>query len=109
MPTIEELLEELSQLDVGFYCHHTTAYGSAEIPLSPSGVMGYRRDPAGFVAAHYGISKANYLAWHVAGYSVLCAGTTKAGRPCKNVVEGGSALGPREWVALQGSYCHLHY
>lgn len=108
MPTVEELIAELTQLDVHFYCHHAAEYGGRDVVLSPRDLLAYRRDPTGFLAGHYGVSKADYLGWHQSNYSVICAGRTQAGKACKNFVEGGNAVGPKEWAVLQGNYCHLH-
>lgn len=108
MPTVEELIEELTQLDVHFHCQHAAPHGGADVFLSPKDLLAYRQDPTGFLARHYGVSKQNYLGWHQSNYSVTCAGHTQAGKACRNIVEGGNAVGPKDWANLQGNYCHLH-
>jgi hypothetical protein len=108
MKNISQILGALVQLDVGFYCTHPSYGGRSTIPLPPEHLLLYAQDPVGYLASYYRISKAQYLAWHQSSYSVRCAGKTRAGRPCKNVVEGGSGVEPRRWVELQGSYCHVH-
>lgn len=108
MTDISQIVGELAQLDVGFYCTHPTYSGKATIQLSPKNLLLYAQDPVGYLSSYYQISKAHYLAWHQSSYSVLCAGKTRAGKPCKNVVEGGSGVEPHRWVELQGSYCHVH-
>jgi len=108
MKDISQIVEELTQLDVGFYCTHPTYGGQATISLSPQNLLLYVQDPVSYLASYYKISKADYLAWHQSGYSVLCAGKTRAGKPCKNVVESGSGVEPRRWLELQGSFCHVH-
>lgn len=108
MTDISKVVKELTQIDVGFYCTHEAPGGQATVPLSSESVLHYAKDPVGYLAAYYGMSKAEYLAWHQSEYSVYCAGTTRAGKPCKNIVEGGFCVDARRWMELHGSYCHVH-
>ena len=108
MTDIAQIVGELAQLDVGFYCTHQNQWGQATVPLSTQELLQYAQDPVGYLAAYYKVSRDQYLAWHRSNYTVLCAGKTRAKRPCKNIVEGGNGVTPRQWVDLQGSYCHVH-
>ena len=105
---IQQFVEHLAQLDVEFACSHPNYGGRRTVPLSPQQLLRYVQDPVGYLAAYYGISKAQYLGWHRDNYTALCAGTTRAGKPCKNAVSGGCSVEPDRWVELQGEYCHVH-
>ena len=108
MENIEQAIKVLDQIDVGFYCTHEAPGGGTTVPLSLEEVLKYAKDPVGYLASRYGMSKSEYLAWHESEYTVHCAGKTRIGKPCKNVVEGGYGVEPQRWLELRGGYCHVH-
>jgi hypothetical protein len=105
---MEQFVERMAQLDVGFYCTHQSYGGQTTVPLSEQQLLSYLQDPVGYLAEYYGVSKQQYLAWHQANYSATCVGKTREGSICKNVVEGGANVTPKRWVELHGSYCYVH-
>ena len=108
MTEIEKFIKTLTENSVGFYCTHTTFDGECTIHLAPAQIVTYLKDPPSYLAHHYGITREQYIGWHQSNYSVRCAGKTAKGKPCQNIVENGHFTNPKEWVALQGSYCHVH-
>ncbi|WP_346798086.1 hypothetical protein R5M92_04200 [Halomonas sp. Bachu 37] len=77
--------------------------------LPAEDVPRYCADPAGYLAKHYRITRAEYLAWHDTGYNVQCATIRENGKRCRNIVDNGHAVGsPNDWAYLQGSICHVH-
>jgi hypothetical protein len=58
----------------------------------------YNRDPDGFAAEHFGLTKPEYRDWVIQEGHALCGTRTKAGKPCRNfVTRHGSE--PAEWKA----------
>lgn len=108
MSDITSTLEKLAELDVGFYCSHPDEAGAGSLYLSVPELVQYAKDPVGYLAAYYKVSKDQYLAWHRSDYMVVCSAKTGANKPCKNIVSGGNQAPLHQWVELQGSYCHVH-
>lgn len=82
--------------------------GGETIYLNTGDVDRYVRDPDGFAAEHFGLSKSDYREWVFHGGHALCAAQTKAGKPCRNFVtrHGTDAA---EWKAAHRSeYCGSH-
>lgn len=68
----------------------------------------YNRDPDGYAAAHFGISKANYVEWVEHEGMPLCGATTRAGNLCKQPV-GPTNLPAQVWVSRHREvYCKTH-
>ena len=108
MTDLKNLIKTLSENDIGFYCSHPAPGGSRTLHLSPEQLLSYMQDPVAYLAQIYGVTRQQYLGWNQSDYSVKCAGKTSAGKSCKNTVPNGSFTEPKEWVSLQGSYCHVH-
>ena len=108
MTDIEKFIKTLVENDVSFSCSHPDHSGQRTFHLSPEQLLIYLQDPPAYLARRYGVTRQQYLEWHQSDYSVKCSGKTAKGKPCKNTVENGSFTEPKEWVALQGSYCHVH-
>lgn len=108
MKTLNDLIEDLAALGVGFTCSHAGPSGTITLPLAPGDVIAFKNDPNAVIAAHYGVSVADLANWYRSDYSVHCAGNTKSGHACKNIVENGHRVSPARWAALAGSCCHLH-
>jgi hypothetical protein len=104
-----EVIKDLASKDVGFYASHDIPGGQATVHLTAQQVLEYAADPVSYLAAHYGVSRGDYLEWHQSGYRVVCCGFTKAGKPCKATVPGLSIVGdPKTWVQGQGGRCTAH-
>lgn len=108
MQGIEQFIKHLAERDIKFVAEHANPYGWAQVYIPAADLPRYVADPPAFLATHYGVMRHQYLAWHESEHTVRCAGHTKAGKPCKNVVPNGVAVPPATWVSLQGSFCHLH-
>lgn len=108
LSNIAASIEELAQLDVKFLCEHSGPAGKVAVALSKDQVLQYVKDPVGFLAEHYGVSKQDYLEWHRSGYIVRCAGITGKGKRCMAVIAGGSGLEPAQWAAMKGGKCRAH-
>lgn len=87
---------------------HPGPGGTCTIPLSVEDVEAFRADGAAVIARHYGVTRAQYLAWCEEQFSVQCVANTKVGKRCRNVVLGGTSVMPGEWVRLHGGYCASH-
>lgn len=107
-PDYSLVAQQLSHLGVGFYCTHPHYAGEVTVALPAADLAEYARDPVLYLAKHYGLSRSQYLAWHESNYSVTCASTTRSGKPCRNIVEGGHSVEPARWRELQGTHCHRH-
>ena len=105
---LTHVLRYLHTLDITLIVHHDGPSGPWSVTLRQQDWLPYIADPAGFVAKHYGVSKHEYLQWHQEGYCVRCAGTTKAGKRCKKIVEGGTNVTPAEWAQRTGAMCAAH-
>ncbi len=103
---IADAVKKLGQLDIGFYCTHDDYAGARFITLTEEQVLQYAEDPVGYLAKFYGVTKDEYLGWHRSGYRVQCAGKTRSGKRCRGSVA--RNIEPKEWAALQGSFCHQH-
>ena len=109
MSEIQTVIRKLVELDVGFYAKHDTPSGQATVHLSGEDLVAYAADTVGFLAKHYGVSKADYLGWHESNYCVICASKTVKGKACKATVTGLSMVeNPRVWAEHQGAYCFTH-
>lgn len=107
--TPAEVIKRLAAEGIGFTASHDGPAGKVTIRLSPSQTAMYWDDPPSALAEVYGVTRAQYLAWHSAGYVVQCAARTAKGRQCRNPVQGGHLVeSPAQWVALQGGYCLIH-
>jgi len=107
--SIAQLVDDLASKQVGFYAYHDNPFGQATVPLTSVEVAEYANDPVSYLARHYGVTRDAYLAWHSSNYNVLCAGFTKAGKPCKNIVPGLSLVAdPKVWSDGQGRHCAHH-
>lgn len=104
----DELIGALEELHVRLVYSHPCEHGAKEVFIPPREIKRYVEDPVLWLAAHYGVTRTQYLDWHESGYSLRCAGLTSRGKPCRNIVEGGSLVGIGRWLELQGEYCHVH-
>jgi hypothetical protein len=84
------------------------AAGGETLYLSDEEVSRYNDDPDGFAAAHFGLSRIDYIEWLACYGAPLCKHRTKTGDLCRNQVDG-MQVDPQKWRALhrQGS-CSSH-
>ena len=68
----------------------------------------YNADPDAFAAAHFGLSKIEYLQWLDREGAPLCGERTKSGDLCRNLT-GGFQLNAAKWKARHRSFaCVAH-
>ena len=103
-----ELLKKLKELGVTFGISVPSQWGQETHIAKPEELLTLIKDPVAVFAGHYGVSKAEYLAWASEEFSVHCSGKTSKGKQCKNIVPGGSNVSPSKWVEFQGEYCTVH-
>lgn len=108
MKDIEQSIEYLKNQGVKFYIEQSHQFGCETIFLSQQALVEYLDDPIGFWAKDNGVSKENYLNWSNENFSVICCATTKAGKRCKKIVNGGQFVSAQKWIEMQGSYCSVH-
>jgi hypothetical protein len=65
-------------------------------------------DKATVYAKAHGTAKEQNLAWESDNYSVICAGKTKSGNRCRNLVREGYMVYPDVWLRRQVEYCSVH-
>lgn len=105
----EPSFDEMVDKGIGFYISHIGPSGHYTVPISAEHVSIYCMDPPAYLAGYYGVTRSEYLEWHSSEYSVQCAGKRKDGKRCRGIVPGGFCVEkPKEWVRLQGEYCHVH-
>lgn len=66
------------------------------------------RDPVGFRAVLCGVTRAQYLDWTAAHFSVQCSAMTVKCKRCKCIVTAGGDVSAQKWVEMQGMYCPIH-
>ncbi|NNH19245.1 hypothetical protein HLB01_09400 [Bordetella trematum] len=108
MQDIEKFIKYLVERDITFLWGNLGPQGWEKMPVSPEELPRYLSDPPAFLAQKRGVLRQQYLDWHDSNFNVYCAGRTKAGKPCKNLVPGGGAVSPARWVEMQGGFCSLH-
>lgn len=107
--TPAEVINRLAAEGIAFTAYHDGPAGKVTVRLSPDQAARYWDDPPAAMAEAHGVTRAQYLTWHSAGYVVQCAARTTSGRQCRNPVQGGHLVAsPAQWVALQGGYCLIH-
>jgi hypothetical protein len=86
-----------------------TPWGSEPVTIAEQQVSEYQRDPDGFAAAYFALSRDEYQRWIERNGVALCGGTTKSGKPCSNPLTGGYQLKANEWKARhRAEYCKTH-
>lgn len=82
--------------------------GGETIHLRADEVEPYNRDPDGFAAEYFGLTKREYREWVIQEGHALCGAHTKAGRLCRNfVTKHGSEAS--EWKAANRTeFCSSH-
>jgi hypothetical protein len=108
MKDIEQAVHELDRLGVIFTVTHEGPGGIERLVVTGPQLVAYARDPQSWLASHYGVSRHDYLDWHVDRYTAFCSCKTSSDRPCRNTVPGGKGVSPRRWAELQGSKCAAH-
>jgi len=83
-------------------------YGQIDYVATPEEVMLFFSDPDALFAKVHEVSKSEYRDWVESDFTAYCSGTTRAGRPCRNQVNGGYYVPIKKWLALQGQYCTVH-
>lgn len=99
------LLERLQELGVSF---SMSMPGETRF-LSPEDLADLLRSRDGLIRRVFGFSEAEFEEWNERRGEVPCSGTTKSGKPCRNVVS--SYVHPiSEWVRLRNSNprCRSH-
>jgi hypothetical protein len=73
-----------------------TASGGTEFELvGPKAMAKFNRDPDGYAAALFGLSRGDYREWVALRGVPLCGCATKAGRPCAGIA--GPQLDSVDW------------
>lgn len=68
----------------------------------------FNADPDSYVAKHVGLTKSDYLEWVRLDGAPLCAGQTKNGQDCKNLI-GHIQMSANEWFNThREGYCKAH-
>jgi hypothetical protein len=106
--TVDQLLGGMEEHRLTVLYAHPNETGTKEVSIPCTQLPAFLANPVTWLANHYQVSRAQYLAWHESGYTVRCAGSTSRAKPCRNAVEGGSIVDLTRWVELQGEYCHVH-
>lgn len=103
-----ELLQQLQALGTEFTVSAPAPYGNTHFTCSPADLLKLLDDKDAFLANCYGVTKSDYLACLANEFTARCIAKTAKGRQCSNSVENGTGLHPKDWVAKQGEYCHIH-
>lgn len=82
--------------------------GQQTYVATPEDVLMFMEDPDSLYAKVYGVTKAEYRDWIDDLFTAYCAAKTRAGRQCRNAVQGGYGVSAKRWVELQGEYCGVH-
>lgn len=82
--------------------------GGKDIYIAPADIVLYLRDPDGFAAEHFGLTKLEYIEWVTLDGAALCAARKRGGDLCRNVVSS-AQLDPVEWKKRhRRGCCHAH-
>ena len=82
--------------------------GAENIYLDDADVPKYNADPDGFAAAHYGLSKLEYIEWVSCDGAPLCRHRTKTGDLCRNMT-GRVQMKAADWRGRHRQfYCASH-
>ena len=93
---------------VEYAANLVTPWGSGTVVLTEQQVSDYQRDPDGFAAAHFGLTRDEYREWLELDGAAKCGAKTKAGKPCDNFISR-TQLDSQKWKALHRSeYCPTH-
>src|SRR5262245_6698521 len=106
--TAAELMAALEHHGIRLYVGVPAPYGGEEVSIPPGELLTFLADPRCFIAAHYGMTVAEYIDWSGFYFSVRCAARTRAGRRCRNIVTGGHQCAAADFLRLRGSYCIVH-
>jgi hypothetical protein len=106
--TLRQSIQQLSSLGVSFLVSHNAPGGQCTVYVTGDQLGDYAEDPDGWLAAHYGVARDDYLAWQAAKFVMLCGATTSKGRPCEHVARNGNGVMPKQWVAVSGARCAVH-
>ena len=106
---LTKCVNALAAAGIGFIASHRAPGGQVTVEVSLNDVTAFIQDSDAFWGAYYKVTARQFRLWQDTQYSVVCAGHTARGNPCKSIIAGGSKLtDPRRWVELQGNYCHVH-
>lgn len=108
--TLQAVVTELEARGIGFSVNGLMALSGIDgrITLSSSDVHEFLADPEHFIASAYGVSKADYIAFKNED-PLRCAATTRKGRQCKHLVNGGGGqIDIKTYAKLRGGYCAIH-
>ncbi len=105
-----QVIKELLENGVGMTISVPTNGGGCFTSLiqDPNEVLDYIENRDAYFARVHGCSLREYLLWKADNYSVVCSATTSKGKPCKQIVRGGSDVDVKRWRELQGEYCWVH-
>ncbi|MCU8061699.1 hypothetical protein L5L91_13225 [Shewanella sp. SM55] len=107
METVD-LLKRMQELGASFSISVPAPFGTQIFVCGPWDMIELIEDQAALHAKCYGVSKEEYLRCVEEEFCLRCAGITSKGNRCKNIVEDGTGILPKEWAERQGEYCHLH-
>lgn len=93
-----EILRTLHQKGIAFIANVPTVLGGRDLIMGPEDAAAFASDPEAIAAKHFGVSRDVYVEWLAAQGDVQCAGTTQAGRRCRNSISGGTIADPVEWA-----------
>lgn len=109
MPTLDlQTLNILSAKGVDFCVQVPHECGIMTYSATPEDLVILADDPDALYAKAHGVTKAEFRDWQADECSAICAAKTKAGKPCRNLVQGGYQVSAKRWLELQGGYCSVH-
>lgn len=107
METID-LLIRMQEFGASFLNSVPAPFGTQTFVCGPWDMIELIEDLAALHAEYYGVSKEEFLRCVEEEFCLRCSGITAQGNRCKNIVEDGTGMLPKEWAERQGEYCHLH-
>ncbi|WP_190287784.1 hypothetical protein [Massilia sp. NR 4-1] len=104
------VVQKLEQAGCSFVISVPWIYGTKTSAITAEQAARLLHDRESVYAEAAGLSVSEYMEWMELGGAVLCRETTKAGRPCRNPINGGTGLEPSTWKTMNdtGGYCAVH-
>lgn len=103
----QAFLQSLINHGIGIEAGH---WALGHVNLRPDQVEAFTQDEDQFAADQHGVTKEHLLAWGGFMRKKICLGTTKLGKPCRNLANNGDDVdSPELFVSSNvNCYCHTH-